>query len=567
MILLALVAQAAANQALEPQPGCVALSVGNSNYRPIRPLPNTLNDAQRIAERLRQDGKCKVTEIADLRTEDTKAKLDLFLRQIRPGQTVYFYFSGHGVQSDDENLLVNVNATVAQVATQSIRFRDFLRDIRARNPKVIVAILDACRERLEIPETATQTKGIFVGMALQQAEANTVLIYATARGQLASAVSPRGDLSMFTAVFLDHFRAGADLYTAFMDTKQQVMRDSRGAQEPWLDFQATDRVCLGGVCGPNVRQVAVEELKPKVKCADARPFPYVEGKVWGYLSCEGKVKVRAQYDSAWPFSEGSVPLAAVRVNGKYGYIDMTGRMRIQPQFDEAYEFDKGGMAAVKKGPEAYFIGMSGDRKSPVYQAARSFAGGLAPVAQLVDGQVRWGYIGTRIEDRETNERTFVIKAKFEDAQPFGSNGIAAVQLNGLWGFIDKKGETVIEPRFASAPVARAMEIMVFYNGLCPAYDGKQWGFIDEKGAWAIPAAFSRVKRFRDGLAAVQIRVGEKALKWGYLNGRGEFQIPPSYDNAYDFHGEVAIVRQDGAGGPFHRLVAINRSGVFLLPPE
>ena len=42
-----------------------------------------------------------------------------------------------------------------------------------------------------------------------------------------------------------------------------------------------------------------------------------------------------------------------------------------------------------------------------------------------------------------------IEAQYEDARSF-SNGLAAVKVNGLWGFIDLSGEMVIEPAFLDA---------------------------------------------------------------------------------------------------------------------
>ncbi|EMU6300714.1 WG repeat-containing protein, partial [Campylobacter coli] len=41
---------------------------------------------------------------------------------------------------------------------------------------------------------------------------------------------------------------------------------------------------------------------------------------------------------------------------------------------------------------------------------------------------------------------FVIEPKFDDAWNF-NEGLAGVELNGKWGFIDKSGKIVIEPKF------------------------------------------------------------------------------------------------------------------------
>ena len=43
----------------------------------------------------------------------------------------------------------------------------------------------------------------------------------------------------------------------------------------------------------------------------------------------------------------------------------------------------------------------------------------------------------------------MLEPKYEDARSF-SNGLAAVKVNGLWGYIDTEGNMVIEPQFFDA---------------------------------------------------------------------------------------------------------------------
>ena len=43
----------------------------------------------------------------------------------------------------------------------------------------------------------------------------------------------------------------------------------------------------------------------------------------------------------------------------------------------------------------------------------------------------------------------VIKPKFEDISPF-YEGLAAVKLNGLWGYLDESGKMIFEPKYQEA---------------------------------------------------------------------------------------------------------------------
>ena len=59
--------------------------------------------------------------------------------------------------------------------------------------------------------------------------------------------------------------------------------------------------------------------------------------------------------------------------------------------------------------------------------------------------------------------------------------------------------------------------------------GDKWGYINPKGEFVINPQFDLVGSFSEGLADVVI--GDK---WGYINPKGEFVINPQFDFAGDF---------------------------------
>lgn len=76
---------------------------------------------------------------------------------------------------------------------------------------------------------------------------------------------------------------------------------------------------------------------------------------------------------------------------------------------------------------------------------------------------------------------WLILPQFEAAFPF-NDGLAAVKLDGKFGFIDQTGKFKIKPKYES--------VGLFYKGLAPFKEDGQIGFIDKKGNIVVPAKFS-----------------------------------------------------------------------------
>lgn len=75
---------------------------------------------------------------------------------------------------------------------------------------------------------------------------------------------------------------------------------------------------------------------------------------------------------------------------------------------------------------------------------------------------------------------WLIKPEFEKAFNF-SDGLAAVKLNGKFGFIDPSGKFKIKPKFKS--------VGLFYKGLAPFYEDEKIGFINTAGKVVVPPKF------------------------------------------------------------------------------
>ena len=80
----------------------------------------------------------------------------------------------------------------------------------------------------------------------------------------------------------------------------------------------------------------------------------------------------------------------------------------------------------------------------------------------------------------------------------GAQTLYPVVVNGRWGFVNKSGETVINPQFDHAGG--------FVEGLAPVRMGR-WGYVDASGQMQINPQFDKADVFSEGLAAVKFGGG------------------------------------------------------------
>lgn len=106
-----------------------------------------------------------------------------------------------------------------------------------------------------------------------------------------------------------------------------------------------------------------------------------------------------------------------------------------------------------------------------------------------------------------------------------------VNKNGKWGF-NNGLQTVIEPAYD--------EVFFFKEGLaCVEQDGL-FGFINETGEMVIEPTYDVALSFSEGLAAVLVNE-----KYGYINKENVMVIPATYEAATAFEEGKARVKEDG----------------------
>ena len=132
--------------------------------------------------------------------------------------------------------------------------------------------------------------------------------------------------------------------------------------------------------------------------------------------------------------------------------------------------------------------------------------------------------------------------------------LAAVKLDGKWGFIDKAGKFVIEPlygyvgKFCEGRVSFTKGSLSFKTvpyshgpGLCSGfYSNCLWGYLDTEGKILVEPSFEEASDFSEGMA----RVGIDGM-FGFVSKDGRIAIEPRFLEARKFDGGLSIVLVEG----------------------
>jgi hypothetical protein len=95
-----------------------------------------------------------------------------------------------------------------------------------------------------------------------------------------------------------------------------------------------------------------------------------------------------------------------------------------------------------------------------------------------------------------------IKPQFDDAGRF-FDGLALIQRNGLYGYIDQAGAIVITPQYKFAEsFSEGLAVVRVWND---KESSDEYYYIDKRGEQAFPERFALASHFFKGLAHVKIK--------------------------------------------------------------
>ncbi len=200
-----------------------------------------------------------------------------------------------------------------------------------------------------------------------------------------------------------------------------------------------------------------------------------------------------------------------------GLADKDGKIILPMIYNNLYKYE-----------DTYYTGKdfftAPDKIQHMYAGVFPFSEGLAPFRY----RYKLGFINRKVK--------IIIDNKFDEVTAFYKDA-AAVKIGniheGLWGFINKKGEYTCDPIFTSL---QTLYTNVFLynlwteNGIACVEKNEKYLFVDCFGKNVFDKEFFNAGCFSNGFAAFS-----DGQKYGYLNTLGEVVIKPEFDCADTFN--------------------------------
>lgn len=273
-----------------------------------------------------------------------------------------------------------------------------------------------------------------------------------------------------------------------------------------------------------------------------------DGK-WGYCDVRKTMHIEPAYDFAWPFVNGT---GIVLKDGMQGCIDREGNVVLKPKFKRVKPFQEDRALAMLDGLW-FVIDRSGKKRSKGYRYIydnKEYNGDVGLLKVYGDPSASTAAFGWINWDGEE-----IVPANYPLLYPFSEGFSAAMSPDSLWGFLDAKGNTVIEHTYSA--------VHSFSGGLAQAAEGKNkryCKFIYPDGTLASDSTFYfRAKWppvFSEGLAIARIHGG-----WAYVNQQAEIVIDGRFSDAKPFTDGWAIVKRRSKYG------IVDKEGNEILPLE
>ena len=235
LFFVALVCLLVSNDVASSQSGRrVALVVGISDYKFVPRLGNPTNDALDVSNAFYRLG-FQVQSLIDPDRTTLENAIRKLGRDAEGAEAGVFYYSGHALEVNGQNLLVPATADIR--SERDLRFEtvdlDSVLDSVSGRSKVSLLILDSCRDNPFMKQLVASSRTVSLrGLGAVNAAVGTLIAFSTAPGKTALDGDSRN--SPFTAALLHNIdRQGIEVRRMLGDVRREVREATGGQQIPW----------------------------------------------------------------------------------------------------------------------------------------------------------------------------------------------------------------------------------------------------------------------------------------------------------------------------------------------
>ena len=229
-------------QQIEPEKH--ALVIGNGAYVNLGTLANPVNDAEDIGVVLTALG-FNVESVLNGNLDQMEDAITRLKERLSKDNKSYgfFFYAGHGVQSNGENYLIPVNANIqseSYLRSRAVSVQAMLDELNDANNGLNVIVLDACRD-FPAAWNRSMDRGLTV---VTNQPADSIIVFATSAGSTAADGTGRNGL--FTGYLLKNLKTpGIEVSEIFRLTGADVSQASSRQQIPAIYNQFFGKAYLG----------------------------------------------------------------------------------------------------------------------------------------------------------------------------------------------------------------------------------------------------------------------------------------------------------------------------------